>query len=118
MKTLMVGGLVMPLVGLTVGIVLTIFLKRYDRIKWRFFDAMPPFLTIGMNMMASTIRMADTWAYSLIGVCVLAILYALYRAIVYRELLLVPFFRTVWRSYLLVAVVWYIFILIWCLVHG
>lgn len=108
-------GILLPLIGLTVGILARTVLNRFLSAKIRYYDFLPPFLTVGTEFFAQSLKIQGTWAFGLLAVCAVALFYAGYLAVVEREILFGHYLRVVWRLYLLIAVVWYIFILFFVL---
>lgn len=108
-------GILLPLIGLTIGILARTLLARFLGPKWRFYDFLPPFLTVGTELLAQSTDIQGTWAFGIIGVCVLALAYAAFLAVDHHEILFGHYFRVVWRLYLLISFVWFAFMLFWLL---
>ncbi|MFD1465249.1 DUF3397 family protein [Lapidilactobacillus mulanensis] len=101
------------IIGVVVSVLLMTYLNRFMPTKWRLYDAWAPFITGAASLLAASHQIASTWAYILIDVCALALIFAIYTAVEQQALHFPHFFVVVWRSFLLISVGWYLFVVIW-----
>ncbi|WP_261805729.1 DUF3397 family protein [Lapidilactobacillus luobeiensis] len=116
-KLAMTLGLTLPWIAVILGLLIMILLRRWGDHRLRFYFLLPPVLTIATELLAESIKIPRTWAYSLIAVCTWALLYAVYLVYVKNDLVLREFFSKLWDFYLVIALIWYGFILIWVSSH-
>ena len=114
-KTALILGIGLPWLGLALGLLLTIAARRLSDRRIPIYFLLPPILTVAMDLLAQSVAIKRTWAYSLIAVCAWALIYAVYLVKVKDDLKLKSFFLGLWRFYLAIAGIWYLFILVWVL---
>ncbi|WP_125605289.1 DUF3397 family protein [Lapidilactobacillus bayanensis] len=111
--------LIWSLIILIIGGVISFFVlpifKRGISKKWRLYDAWPPFMISATAVLAASRQISSTASFILIDICALALIYAIYLAVVPRAINWRRFILIIWRCSLLISLFWYVFVFVWVL---
>lgn len=109
----LIWNFLLLIIGGVVSVLLATYLRQFMPTKWRLYDAWAPFVTAAASLLAASRGIESTWAYILLDVCAVALIFAVYTAVDQRALHFPHFFVVVWRSFLIIAMSWYLFVAIW-----